>query len=235
MPQGRVRLAGWAASLANHLVRRVDVLNRGYSGFNTRQALALLPKIFPKPLEGEERLLFATIFFGANDAAGADERVPNELQHVPLSEYEANLGRIVRHVSACCEHVILIAPPPVDSQRWPDRSNAAVERYGAAARRVAAQEGVSFVDSYAEFTGSKRKFHELTNDGLHLSGLGNSVVWGALLRVLPPAIQKPMGPQGLGIDFPEWRDVSPSNPEQSLEDAAAGKLPYPCRLDTKQK
>ncbi len=39
---------GWVASLANHYIRKADVFNRGFSGYNTRWAKHLLPTVFKK-------------------------------------------------------------------------------------------------------------------------------------------------------------------------------------------
>jgi lysophospholipase L1-like esterase len=61
---------GWAGLLADAYQRRVDVINRGYSGYNTRWALSLVEPIFPANITGKIEL--ATVFFGANDAALAD-------------------------------------------------------------------------------------------------------------------------------------------------------------------
>lgn len=36
---------GWGAQLANHYQRKVDVVNRGYSGYNTAWAKAAMPKV----------------------------------------------------------------------------------------------------------------------------------------------------------------------------------------------
>ena len=52
-----------------HLRPQVDVLNRGYSGYNTRWAQHLLPRVFPKAQQPPK---LVTIFFGANDAALPD-------------------------------------------------------------------------------------------------------------------------------------------------------------------
>jgi len=97
---------GWTALLSNAYQRRADVLARGYSGYNTRMALDLLPSIAPQPavVPGQSRqqqqgtaaeaeVLFVAVFFGANDAA-----LPGERQHVPLEEYGDNLVKIVRHL-----------------------------------------------------------------------------------------------------------------------------------------
>jgi hypothetical protein len=49
---------------------QADVVLRGYSGYNTRWARFLLPKIFP--LSASEPTRLVTVFFGANDAALPD-------------------------------------------------------------------------------------------------------------------------------------------------------------------
>ena len=90
---------GWASLLASDYSRRADVFNRGYSGYNTRMAVDLLPNIFRKPSlappenDNEGMILFWTVFFGANDAA-----LPGERQHVPIDEYAKNLATIVKTI-----------------------------------------------------------------------------------------------------------------------------------------
>lgn len=86
---------GWASLLASDYSRRADVLNRGFSGYNTQMAVELLPSIFPGVGEKEDSngILFCTIFFGANDAA-----LPGERQHVPMEEYAKNLGTIITSI-----------------------------------------------------------------------------------------------------------------------------------------
>ena len=39
---------GWAGHLATLYARRCDVLNRGFSGYNSRHVLELLPTLFPQ-------------------------------------------------------------------------------------------------------------------------------------------------------------------------------------------
>ena len=69
--------------------------------------------VFPAGRPGP---VLATVFLGANDAASPEF---NPRQHVPLSEYTANLRLIVRHIQslgtpAAPVQVLLIAPPPID-------------------------------------------------------------------------------------------------------------------------
>lgn len=83
---------GWGASLANHFARTVDVVLRGYGGYNTRWALQVLEKVFLR-VEGGGEPLAVTVFFGANDACLPDRYAA--FQHVPLHEYKHNLHSIV--------------------------------------------------------------------------------------------------------------------------------------------
>lgn len=71
---------------------KVDVMLRGYSGYNTRWALKVIHRVFPA-VESEEPPLAVTVFFGANDASLPDRS--SSFQHVPLDEYKQNLRSIV--------------------------------------------------------------------------------------------------------------------------------------------
>jgi len=84
----------WGATLAKRLGRRVDILNRGYSGYNTAAAIEGLKILFQDPLEASlwSGADVVTIWFGANDACR--EGMPNH-QHVPVSKYKSNLQEMV--------------------------------------------------------------------------------------------------------------------------------------------
>jgi lysophospholipase L1-like esterase len=69
--QKSFQVGGWGAALTHAYQRKVDVVNRGFSGYNSRWALQLLDRIFPED-RAAGHILLATIFFGANDAALAD-------------------------------------------------------------------------------------------------------------------------------------------------------------------
>jgi lysophospholipase L1-like esterase len=82
---------GWVSLLSNAYTRRADLLNRGYSGYNTRHVLDILPAVFGEC--GQDNVLMVTVFFGANDASLF--RNGENCQHVPIDEYEDNLRKIV--------------------------------------------------------------------------------------------------------------------------------------------
>lgn len=120
--------------LANIYQRRADVLNRGYSGYNTRFFLRLLPDILrdeqiaPQKLqdsssrsnsqqeEDEPTVALTILFFGANDAAisGLDDH-----HHVPVDEYQENLSKIIDIVKqeTKCRRFLLVTPPPVHHEQ----------------------------------------------------------------------------------------------------------------------
>ncbi|XP_048127159.1 GDSL esterase/lipase CPRD49-like isoform X5 [Rhodamnia argentea] len=49
---------GWGASLADLYARKADIILRGYSGWNSRGALEVLEKVFPKSLSDCTRVIF---------------------------------------------------------------------------------------------------------------------------------------------------------------------------------
>lgn len=71
---------------------QIDVVLRGYCGYNTRWALKVLERVFPD--SGTETAPVAvTVFFGANDACLPDRY--SAFQYVPIHEFKANLRSIV--------------------------------------------------------------------------------------------------------------------------------------------
>jgi len=72
---------------------QVDVVLRGYSGYNTRWALKVAERIFPPVESGGVPPLAVTVFFGANDACLPDRY--SAFQNVPLHEYKQNLHSII--------------------------------------------------------------------------------------------------------------------------------------------
>lgn len=106
------------AALQKHCIRRLDVVNRGFSGWNTQDALRYLPEIFPAKGPGHTgpRLRYLLVLLGANDACHPWSR---PTQFCPPDEYKANLKAIITHpnITAHGAKVLLVAPPPLDETR----------------------------------------------------------------------------------------------------------------------
>ncbi|XP_052885983.1 GDSL esterase/lipase At5g45920-like isoform X2 [Gossypium arboreum] len=150
---------GWGASLANHFSRTVDVVLRGYSGYNTRWALKVVDRVFPEAeSSGAAAPVAVTVFFGANDACLPDRY--GAFQHVPLDEYKRNLHSIVASLKKRWPStlILLITPPPIDEvQRirypyvenplgLPERTNEAAGAFAKACVETAGECGISVVD-----------------------------------------------------------------------------------------
>lgn len=195
---------GWGARLADHYVRRADVQNRGYSGYNTRWALQLLGKLFPPAAEGvatSTAPCLVTVFFGANDAALPDQG--SARQHVPLAEYKDNLRAIVAAVRAAggaSSRTVLMTPPPVhEGQRleWQmvrygadatgvaERTDEAAAAYGTAVRELAEELSLPCLDVRAAMLGEGAvAWPAMLSDGLHLSAAGSAFVFDKLIELV---------------------------------------------------
>jgi lysophospholipase L1-like esterase len=101
------------AALQSHCSRRLDVINRGFSGWNTDNYVNYLDQVFPKPSEQSPKLKYLFILLGANDAVLP---LPTTSQHVPIDRYKDNLTKIINHphILAHKPKILLVTPPPVD-------------------------------------------------------------------------------------------------------------------------
>ncbi|RDA82399.1 hypothetical protein CP532_6277 [Ophiocordyceps camponoti-leonardi (nom. inval.)] len=104
------------AALQSHCNRRLDVVNRGLSGYNTSNALRFLDDIFPPMREGTPEMKYIIVLFGANDAVLP---LPTTTQHVPIDEYTDNLDAIIHHprIAAHKPKVLLVTPPPINEMK----------------------------------------------------------------------------------------------------------------------
>ncbi|CAN6683454.1 unnamed protein product [Malus baccata var. baccata] len=220
---------GWGASLAHHFSRTVDVVLRGYSGYNTRWALKVLERVFPGGgVEGgeEEPPLAVTVFFGANDACLPDRC--SAFQHVPLDEYKQNLLSIVSFLKKRwpSTHILLITPPPIDEDgrlrfpyidnplNQPERTNKAAGAYSEACISVARESGIPVIDLWTkmqEFPDWEKAF---LRDGLHLSPGGNRVVFDEVVLKLKG---EGLSLETLPVDLPLIADIDTKDPLKAFQ------------------
>lgn len=100
-----VERQGWGAALADLYQQKVDVINRGASGYNTRWTLPLMESLIPA---SEGAPLATIVFFGANDAVEPGLLGTYSRQHVPVDEYEQNLVKIVAYIRQLgCQHIYI--------------------------------------------------------------------------------------------------------------------------------
>lgn len=222
--RGFTEAAGWGTRLQALYNRKMDILCRGYGGYNTRWARLIAPAIFDNGDVKDGRWALATIFFGANDAATEMEKV-----HVPLDEYRANLAEIVALARRNTDVVLLISPPPVDEQRRLsyqlekygekasgvlERTNEAAGRYAAVARKVAASERVPVLDLWTTMQ-NEEGWQRFLSDGLHLSPEGQAFVFDRVAEIAA-AVSPALNPANIDYDYPSHVEIDQANPAAAL-------------------
>ncbi|KAI4889556.1 hypothetical protein NFI96_033121 [Prochilodus magdalenae] len=210
------QLNGWGSELANRLARKCDVVNRGLSGYNTRWAKMILPRILPPPTASSPPVAAVTIFFGAND-------YKNPQQHVPCEEFTENLKDMVKYLASAgvpSDKVIFITPPPLHEASWEkecilkgtslNRLNSMAGQYAQACVQTADQCGVNVLDLWSLMQKDEQDFTVYLSDGLHLSAKGNQFLAEHLWGLLESRVAD------LPFILPYWGDVDAKNPENSL-------------------
>ncbi|KAJ3286750.1 isoamyl acetate-hydrolyzing esterase [Rhizoclosmatium sp. JEL0117] len=173
-------IQGWGATVAHTYMRKLDVINRGYSGYNTLWAKEILASTIkstlPPPATSASvprslpRIKLMTLFFGANDAVLPDI---NPKQHVPLREYKLYLHEMLNTIrrESPGTKVLVITPPPIDPTVWgnkcigkgnqPDRTVAQTRAYRNAVVQVGREAKETWgadlvlVDTWKEFLGER--------------------------------------------------------------------------------
>ena len=227
--------SGWVSQLAEKYVRRLDLINRGLSGYNTRMLLTVLPDILKN--EDLKRVRVVTLMMGSNDASFPDT---NPEQAVSLEEFGENLLKIISMLlnhGIKKESIILIAPPPILPEKWtkyrnscpgPEykncKDNELTKKYAAEVGKVASRLSLSFLDLFSAMMKECNLDHALF-DGLHLGRDGHAV----LCNLLVPELDRRLGP-GDSLVFPEWREMENESEARCVEAYTKWKQENPNRL-----
>ncbi|XP_060077329.1 isoamyl acetate-hydrolyzing esterase 1 homolog [Ylistrum balloti] len=206
----------WGSMLADLLQRKCDVINRGFSGYNSRWCVKILSKVFEEFASSDVAMV--TIFLGANDS-----NLPaNSHQHVPAEEYKSHLISMVEKLQMCGiprEKILLITPPACDVVAWGadcslngrqcHKCNKTAGLYASLCKESATEMGTGCVDLYTEMM-KLQDWQQLLNDGLHLSTRGSEL----LFNLMKPFVVKLTSE--IEAKFPDWKDVDNTNPDASL-------------------
>jgi len=218
-------------ALQNAYMRRFDVINRGFSGYNTNLALNVLPDFMPTLQQASVAIMF--VFFGANDACLPSSSTG---QHVHLDKFKLNLKQIASHdmVKIHQPTIIFITPPPVDEYAMEvdsllkgftevTRTAEHTKRYADACREVGKELGVAVVDLWTAIMkkagwqegdtlpGSKTAprspvLGSLLLDGLHFSPQGYEVLFSEVMETMQGVLPEYV-PAAVPYRFPYYRDA----------------------------
>ena len=75
------------------MFRKCDVLNRGFSGYNSRWCDIVLPRLVTKDCAQE--IAAFILFLGANDS-----NLPESKQHVPCNDYSKHMTSMLQYLNA---------------------------------------------------------------------------------------------------------------------------------------
>ncbi|KAK3445092.1 hypothetical protein EUGRSUZ_B02813 [Eucalyptus grandis] len=190
---------GWGASLADLYARKADIILRGYSGWNSRLALEVLEKVFPKDAATQPSLVI--VYFGGNDSMRPQ---PSGLgSHVPLPEYVENMRKIAKYLKSLsdCTRVIFLSAPPVNEEKiresWSDknqelrRTNELCRVYSEACIKLCGEMNIKAVDLWTAMQKRDDWATACFTDGIHFSPEGSKIVVEEILRVLKEADWRP--------------------------------------------
>ncbi|KAI8333364.1 SGNH hydrolase-type esterase domain-containing protein [Chlamydoabsidia padenii] len=187
-------LFGFGASLASAYQRKIDVLNRGFSGYNTEWALPIFRQLLPKKTDQHNqaaRIELMTIFFGANDAA-----LPISFQHIPLTRFKTNLETMISAVKDSNSpyynpnlRLLLITQPPLNEPQWKktcddnggplNRTAESAKTYASMVKTVGQEQGIVVVDLWSKVmeqaAAQPNGLEHFLFDGLHLNSNGYKV------------------------------------------------------------
>lgn len=147
-------------SLQESYCRKLDVIARGYGGYNSNHATIILPQILESELnEQRNNIPLMTIFFGTNDVWNFEDEM-NQIQAVPIKDYEKNLVTLIELALANNINPIIIGPGLHDNRlakiNFQDRAihlgdgttNERNHQYSLVAETVAKSYKVPFVDMW---------------------------------------------------------------------------------------
>jgi len=199
-----VETSGWLALLQSKFCRSVDIINRGFSGFNTNWLLDQIDDL----ITDFESAEIVFILMGANDSA-------KDVQNVPVAKFSENLTKLVNKArDSGAKKIVLISTPWVDGPAWlkfsnanpessqfgqsePNRNEEAAKIYADSVAEVAGASDCDLIDFYSEMFKRKDK-SSLLCDGLHLAPMGNKL----LADLVSPFIETLKAPN----QWPDWKE-----------------------------
>ncbi|KAG7756440.1 hypothetical protein KL911_001242 [Ogataea haglerorum] len=203
-----------AAALTNDYQRKLEVITRGFDGYNSEQALHILPEILKyehdtKP--APEQIKLAWIFFGTNDSSVGGDHI----QHVPTGRYAENMETLIRLLQSRGIKVIAVKPGTHDETLADEaklrsrakRSNELQKQYGDALGEVCGKLEVPTVDLYDVFINSGLSSAELLSDGIHFTGTAYQLMYNELMKVIS-ANYPELHPDNIPQKLPPWREAT---------------------------
>ncbi|CAH6720829.1 isoamyl acetate-hydrolyzing esterase [[Candida] jaroonii] len=204
---------GFGAKLSDTYIRKLDIVNRGFSGYNTNHALYLLPAI----LNSTSDIKIMTIFLGTNDAS-------IDFQKVPVETVRTNMSKLIQMGKEKDIKIIVIGPG-VHDKKMSDivipegfSSNKSCKIYCDAIGEVCVEEKVPFIplfDIFQKESGYTKDeifnedcdFSQFLTDGIHYSSKGYIILFDEIIKVIKKEYPE-LSPENVTRRMPEWDEIN---------------------------
>lgn len=178
----------WVSLLADLLVRRCDIVNRGYAGFNSSDIREILPDILEDLTP--KSIWKVTILLGSNDAIS-----PHYKNHVSAKKYIENITFIVDYLlnwGLEKRQIILITPPIKYSAQltMEELEKQQIIEYAQELVKLSYEKLISCLDFNRIMINYGINYKDLLTDGLHFSGKGSQLLFDSLYRLLRDEIYR---------------------------------------------
>ncbi len=189
------------SKIQNIYSRKLDILNRGFSGYNTKQVLKVIDNIIHQ--EFRKYCVLSFLFLGANDACVQGPR------KVDLVTYKQNIIDLALKLKQTSP-IIIITPPPVGTRPDNDRSYENTLLYRNACLDAASELNVPYIDTWSLFLGEDLKkdqqiLDHVFNDGLHLSSKGNELLFDKIIDTVQKEYPH-LAVDNMPLQPPLWSD-----------------------------
>lgn len=215
-------------ALQNAYTRRLTVLQRGFSGYTSRDALPLIKSIL-KCEHDEQResrqVKIAYVFFGTNDARHKGTGSDNN-ETIPLDKFLSNMTQVVAEFKNRNIPVIVITPGVHDQQMWDksDPEDLITGDYRTNERNKLYQDSLrdelvntypdvpvlSLYDVMVQWVAEKpesRKLTDMLSDGIHLSGIGYKVLYDNIMAIINKHYPT-LAPENMEFKFPHRSQIT---------------------------
>lgn len=214
--------------LQHYYLRTLDVVNRGFGGYNTEHGRYMIGPILEAETTNYAKVRLAVVFFGSNDGAIN----PDGSYRIKLERYKQNLRDIVAELHKAGAKVIVTGPAPFNIAQVDlptDRDTRVFRKYAEAAGEVAAETGSGFVNLWERFMASVGwdgdldktlpgeqgydgpiDMSHLFTDGLHYKSAGYEVWYAGITEQIAEHFPELL-PEKLPRLLPEWDQIDIHN------------------------
>jgi lysophospholipase L1-like esterase len=136
--------------LQDDYIRRLDVVNRGFSGYHTDQGRSMIEPILQGENTRYSKVRLVVLFFGSNDAATR----PDGSHLVDIDRYRENLCYISTAVQKTGAKLIITGPAAFNAKQVgssTDRDTRTFREYAQVAGEVAVQVNAGFINLWDDF------------------------------------------------------------------------------------